>query len=543
LLLYATEDGSRPAGTVKTTDALITIMAGSGQTPARINIESGGELKLNGANIDINATGQMRLSSGSTFEIKSGADFLITSDNFTINKDDNGKYTVKLKGEVVADSGRIAGFTLREVYNGSTLDHRYLYSGDTANLNYSTASNYKGVYIGTDGVNFGGILKISSNGQTSELRMAASNIIIGNNNSLSNQITTLNTGISNAATAASNAATAASNAQTAANNARAVATGTKLKIDANAGTIEVSATSTLSFLANQSINITSGGTINLASGKELNLVTDGKIRIGHTSYPFVISKDNLGGPNGNINRSYIYAYNSSYASGNTRNVTSIRDVTTSSISYKGIYLGTDGINLGGKFRVDQDGKLTATSGTFSGDITGASGTFSGSITGATGTIGGWSITSAGISNGSITLGSGGTLTGPGFTLNTNGLTFPASASMSDSSYGNTVEQALTGAKNEAVDEALNYKFRFSINGYTGEYKVEPLLEEAFSRIMSIQNGNAKVGSLEYGPLLIGKGANGYVIGWSSSSGGFWVDYSGNVWAETLYLKDTTIHSW
>ena len=366
--------------------------------------------------------------------------------------------------------------------------------------------------------------------------MAASNIIIGDNNSLSNQITTLNTGISNAATAASNAATAA-------NNARTVATGTKLKIDANAGTIEVSATSTLSFLANQSINITSGGTINLASGKELNLVTDGKIRIGHTSYPFVISKDNLGGPNGNINRSYIYAYNSSYASGNTRNVTSIRDVTTSSISYKGIYLGTDGINLGGKFRVDQDGKLTATSGTFSGDITGASGTFSGSITGATGTIGGWSITSAGISNGSITLGSGGTLTGPGFTLNTNGLTFPASASMSDSSYGNTVEQALTGAKNEAVDEALNYKFRFSINGYTGEYKVEPLLEEAFSRIMSIQNGNAKVGSLEYGPLLIGKGASGYVIGWSSSSGGFWVDYSGNVWAETLYLKDTTIHSW
>ena len=72
---------------------------------------------------------------------------------------------------------------------------------------------------------------------------------------------------------------------------------------------------------------------------------------------------------------------------------------------------------------------------------------------------------------------------------------------------------------------------------------EPLLEEAFSRIMSIQNGNAKVGSLEYGPLLIGKGASGYVIGWSSSSGGFWVDYSGNVWAETLYLKDTTIHSW
>lgn len=40
----------------------------------------------------------------------------------------------------------------------------------------------------------------------------------------------------------------------------------------------------------------------------------------------------------------------------------------STTSGSGIYIGTDGINLGGKFRVDSGGNLTASSGTFNGSV-------------------------------------------------------------------------------------------------------------------------------------------------------------------------------
>ena len=71
LLLYATEDGSRPAGSLKTTDGLIEIIAGKENRPAKINIVSGGELNLNGGKVSVYSQGEMDVSSGGKFTLKS----------------------------------------------------------------------------------------------------------------------------------------------------------------------------------------------------------------------------------------------------------------------------------------------------------------------------------------------------------------------------------------------------------------------------------------------------------------------------------------
>lgn len=75
LLLFATEDGSRPAGSLKTTDGYIEIVAGQGLTPAKINVVSGGELNMNGGKVNIYSDGEMNVGSGGKFTLKSnGAD-------------------------------------------------------------------------------------------------------------------------------------------------------------------------------------------------------------------------------------------------------------------------------------------------------------------------------------------------------------------------------------------------------------------------------------------------------------------------------------
>lgn len=54
----------------------------------------------------------------------------------------------------------------------------------------------------------------------------------------------------------------------------------------------------------------------------------------------------------------------------------------------GFYLAPDGLSIGRYFRVDEEGNLTATSGTFSGSLNGATGTFGGALNAATGTFSG-----------------------------------------------------------------------------------------------------------------------------------------------------------
>lgn len=145
LLLYATVDGVRPAGSVKTNppntgDSYILIKASTGEreggkevSPASIEIASGGE-------VNIYAGSGMYIATGGTFELESR--------NFTIDSDGN----VTMAGTVTAHDGFIAGFEIGEethVESGVTvLDKGYIRYG-TQGID----STEKGVYIGTDGIN------------------------------------------------------------------------------------------------------------------------------------------------------------------------------------------------------------------------------------------------------------------------------------------------------------------------------------------------------------------------------------------------------
>lgn len=309
LQLYATANGERPAGALTTDDSLIEIKAGDGNTPAHVNIFSGGEINLkagagnnDGGKINIESNGQLNLASGADMSINSGADlfiksggkidiqsgstFLVDSTNFKVKSNGN----VELTGKVIADEGQIAGFDLLKRTSGSTTIN-YMKAGSTDSLS-STAN---GIYIGTDGINFAGKFVVSQNGTTLKFN------------------------------------------------------GAKLSVDAVEGIITMS--------ANNTVNVSAGASINISSGQALNFVTAGTMTIGNGVKPFTIGATT--GTNG-----HAYIYNGTQSMGDTSN--------------NGIYLGTDGINLGaGKFKVTTAGALTATSATITGNITGESGTIGG----------------------------------------------------------------------------------------------------------------------------------------------------------------------
>lgn len=82
----------------------------------------------------------------------------------------------------------------------------------------------------------------------------------------------------------------------------------------------------------------------------------------------------------------------------------------------GAYIGTDGIALGNKFSVNRQGNLIAHDATFH------NGTFTGKVTSDTGKIGGWNLASNSLYNdaGTVHLYSSGQLTGPNWTIDSNG---------------------------------------------------------------------------------------------------------------------------
>lgn len=187
LALFATVNGSRPSGTVKTTDGLIEIIAGyqSGSTtvPAQINVKSGGELNLSGGTVNISSTGAMDISSGAEFHLRS-------------------------KGATSVDS---------------TAD---------------------GIYLGDDGINFGGgKFKMAFNGNTSTLNLTASYVSIG---TPGNEVT-------------------------------------KFSLDSNKGKIEIKADNEIDISSNKSLKLISNG---------------GNILIGSGTKPFTIGADST--------RAYIY---------------------------------------------------------------------------------------------------------------------------------------------------------------------------------------------------------------------------------------------
>ena len=337
LELYATTDGYRPSGALRTSDALIDIRAGytnsQGQAvPASIsvlsggeinlkagagstaggkmNIESNGELNVKGGTVNLESGGSMAIKAGSTLSIQADSEFLVNSPNFSITKDQQGNYAVSITGTVNADAGNIAGFNIGQATSEGITRH-YMYAGGDNSLD----STSNGVYIGTDGINIGGgAFKFSADGTKAQLTIAASDIILGQGTTLGSELSAAKTKLVGAA----------------------------LTIDAEAGTI----------------GILAANTITINSGKSLSILTNGTMSIGTTSAPFTV------GSSGRI--SYIY-----------NNMP-----TLDSTNLNGIYLGTDGISLGGgNFKVTKGGVLTAQSGT----------------------IGGWEIEPAGIHKGDFWL--------------------------------------------------------------------------------------------------------------------------------------------
>ena len=179
LVAYATVDGERPAGALKTTDALIEIKAGNDTDPAEINvlsggvmnlkagteeeaggilnIESNGELNINGGVLNLSSEGKINITAGTTLDIRADSNFIVDSDNFKIQHNEvTDKYDVIVNGDITATSGRIAGFTI-----GSNNDKYYLFAGNTHNM--SATAN--GIYLGSDGINLGGKFTVTPAGK------------------------------------------------------------------------------------------------------------------------------------------------------------------------------------------------------------------------------------------------------------------------------------------------------------------------------------------------------------------------------------------
>jgi hypothetical protein len=207
LALYATVDGTRPVDGLETKhpnpgDSYIIIAAKNGNTDAHIdiasggkvnlyggsevNIESGGKLNLTGATMNIKSSGKIVLDAGTSLEINTGNTgvFTVNSPNFSIQKNNQtNNYDVTITGNITTTGGKIAGFTIGK--NGN-ID--YMYTGSMTSL----ASTSNGVYIGTNGISIaGGKFKMSADGNTTSLNIAADNITIGTGVTLGSRLTSI----------------------------------------------------------------------------------------------------------------------------------------------------------------------------------------------------------------------------------------------------------------------------------------------------------------------------------------------------------------
>ena len=229
LNLYATVDGTRPAGYLVTKhpdpgDSWISIGPKTLDHDAYIDIKSGGLINVEAGSI-------MKIASHGIFQVESGGDFLVTSPNFTVSKDLSGNYSVMTKGQIIAESGNIAGFTVDGTLNNQgQYTKQWMYAGSTTSIDSIAA----GVYLGTDGINIGGKMVYKINDES--LNIKATSVLIGDENS--SYIKLLNN----------------------------------------------------SFSMNASANITlsADSTISVSSGQNLSLTTAGTVKIGNSSKAFTI---------------------------------------------------------------------------------------------------------------------------------------------------------------------------------------------------------------------------------------------------------------
>jgi len=148
LNLYATLDGVKPAGSLKTTDAIIQIKAGESEDDrAAINIASGGSINLlagenaedEGASINIGSGGSINMLSGSDINMSAetnitmasgsninieaesgihlaaGGSFTVESGNFNIDEDGN----VAIGGQIHTEGATLGGWNVSDEHIGN----------------------------------------------------------------------------------------------------------------------------------------------------------------------------------------------------------------------------------------------------------------------------------------------------------------------------------------------------------------------------------------------------------------------------------------
>ena len=379
LLLYATVNGSRPAGTVKTTDAYIEIKAGQGSTKAQINVESGGELNMKGSSVNITSTGKLDLVSGGEFHLRSnGADSISsTANGLYIGNDGinigNGKFKAAVSG------------------SGATVEAKAqsIYFGDLTYKIGNTTYKYP-----IEAVLNGAALKIDSiNGTMSLLANNTIDIAAGKNLTLVSQKGSVIIGNAGKAfTVGSNGTNAyiyngPSSIGAATDGAYYGTDGLYIRGTKSNVTSYIKATAAGDVDISGKITATSGTIGGINANSSYGLYTGSKTTATSTATGFLIHKD------GAI---YLGAYDSSLGSCpfqvtsagalTAKNATITGTISGSTISggtISGTTITGGSINISsGKFTVDASGNLTVTSGA---DITGK-------ITASSGKIGPWNIT-------------------------------------------------------------------------------------------------------------------------------------------------------
>lgn len=291
LALFATADGFRPAGALKTTDSIIEINAGriegSGQSvafiPASINILTGGDLNLRGGNIHMTAKGELIVESSAAFYLRAGKD----------------SYTSTAEGMYIGRDGLNVNNIFKATWSGSS-GSVFINAENTTigkgGQELPMSSAFAATYTcSTSDI----LLKVYSIGDT---WMCDNTAKIGNRQYYPGYLY-ICTSISSPRSL---------------NDWMYVKTGelygTALSIDTNLGTVNLTAKNTITIGATSDITI--------SSGKTLNLLTGGTMLLGNSTKPFTVGADT----------SNSYIYNGKTSSTDTSN--------------SGVYLGTDGFIVG-----------------------------------------------------------------------------------------------------------------------------------------------------------------------------------------------------
>lgn len=353
LMLYATVSGERPAGGVKTglhnADGSYSEV-GPGDSYIEIGAKETTSGGVNPAFINIMTGGQMNVYSGSDMNIKSGADLFI---------ENQGHFEVKSGGDLKIASGGSIDIVANQAghFTVTSPNFNIKANGDTDITGKVTAhtGEIAGLTISYQENAQHEVIRRFMYSGTDSMSSTANGVYIG----------TDGVNLGGYLTVSKDGATAKFGTNT-------------LKIDAVAGTMDVNG---------GTINITANSNLTISSGKKMVISSSGAIEIGTAGKLFTV------GSNGT--NAYIYNGRSSI------------DVT----NVDGVYLGTDGLNIGkanGSYvkakadgTIDISGKITATSGSIGGiNVNSSYGIYTGSKTSSTSTETGFLIHK----NGAIYLG-------------------------------------------------------------------------------------------------------------------------------------------